>query len=428
MLAAFAAPRPFPRLAGCICGCPFLFLLLFPLRTLCALWLSSFGRGSAALHISVAAGVSAALANRSENPSHNLSPRAILIIRLSSIGDVVRTLPALASLRRNYPDAHITWVVEDKSSGILKGHPHLDRILVFERKRIVQCLKNPLRFPEAVALLIRFLTQLRSIKYDLVFDFHGIFKSGLFALLSGSPNRVGFERGYEKEFNYLFTNLKVKPSIDRLPRVLRNLELIAQYVSAENLTDRPVLGLTDDHRAKAREFIREKFKDTRPLVAVHPGTSRSLKKWVPQSFATLCDLLKQTLGAQVMLTWGPGEREEVEQIRSMTQTHPQIGMQTDSLLELAALLEMCDLMITVDSGPMHIGSAVGTPVVAIFGPTDEQINAPYWQPNKVVASKIPCRPCDEACDYARCMEAVKPEDVLEASRELLIQRKSLTPR
>jgi 3-deoxy-D-manno-octulosonic-acid transferase/heptosyltransferase-1 len=350
----------------------------------------------------------------------------ILIIRLSSIGDVVRTLPALTSLRQNYPGAHITWVVEDKSSGILEGHPYIDDVLVFERKGVVRSLKTPLRLPEAIALLTRFLSRLRSIKYDFAFDFHGILKSGLIAFLSSSPKRVGFEKGYVKECNHLFTNLRITPSDSGLPRVVRNLELIRPFVLPENLTDRPALGVKDKHRAKAQEFIRDKLGDGHPLVAVHPGTSRTLKKWPHRSFAALCDLLTQALGAQVILTWGPGERDEVEQICSLTRTPPMIGMQTDSLLELAALLELCELMITVDSGPMHIGSAMGTPVVAIFGPTDEQINAPYWKPNSIVKSNVPCRPCDENCGYAKCMEAVKPEEVLEAASELLGNKKALT--
>lgn len=357
-----------------------------------------------------------------------VTPSSILIIRLSSIGDVVRTLPALTSLRQNYPKAHITWVVEDKSSGILEGHPYLDEVLVFERKRIVRSLKNPLRFPEAVALLIRFLSRLRSVKYDLAFDFHGILKSGLIAYLSHSPKRIGFKEGYVKEFSYFFTNLRIRPSDAGLPRVVRNLELIKQFVLPGNLTQRPALGVTDKHRAKAHKFIHDKLGDCHPLVAVHPGTSRPLKKWPLQSFAALCDLLTQKLGARVILTWGPGEREEVEQIRSLTRTRPLIGMQTDSLLELAALLELCEMMVTVDSGPMHIGSAMGTPVVAIFGPTDERINAPYWKPNRIVRSEVPCHPCDEDCVYAKCMEAVKPEDVLEAASELFKQERPLRSR
>lgn len=355
-------------------------------------------------------------------------PRRILIVRLSAIGDVVRTLPALSTLRREYPGAHIAWAVEDKSSGVLEGHPHLDEVIEFERKKIVAALKNPLRFAAGIGMLARFLGKIRSSDYDLVFDFHGILKSGTIALLSRSPSRVGFEKQFVKEFNHLFTNRKIRPTDARLPRVERNLELVKPFVSPENMTDRPALGIADEHRVKARAFINERFGESRPLAAVHPGTSRKLKKWFPQHFATLCDMLTESLGAGVIITWGPGERADAEQISSLAKSRPEIAMPTGSVLELAALLEMCDLMVTVDSGPMHIGSAVGTPVVAIFGPTDVQVNAPYWGLNAVVADEIECRPCDEDCEFARCMEAVKPQEVFDAARRLLAQMDSAAPR
>jgi heptosyltransferase-1 len=345
--------------------------------------------------------------------------KRILIIRLSSIGDVVRTLPALSSLRNEYPRAHIAWAVEDKSSGILEGHPLLDEVIILERKEIVSSLKNPARIIGGVSLINRFIKKVRGGNYGIVFDFHGILKSGIIAALSRSPERIGFEKAFVKEFNHLFTNRKINPEDATLPRVKRNLELVRPFVSPENLTDKAVLGLTSVHRDRARSFIKEKFDNSSPLVAIHPGTSRELKKWLSRSFAVLCDMLSESLKANVMLTWGPGEYEDVREIRSLAKSNPEMGMETRSLLELAALFEACDLAITVDSGPMHIASAVGTPVVTLFGPTDIRINAPYWKPNKVVTSNIGCSPCDEVCDFAKCMEAITPESVMEAANDLL---------
>ena len=351
--------------------------------------------------------------------SGKTATRRILIVRLTAIGDVVRTLPALSTLRREYPRAHIAWVVEDKAAGVLEGHPHLDEVIVFERKKIVAALRNPLEFHRGVSMFVRFVRSVRAGKFDLVLDFHGILKSGVIAAISGSPRRVGFEKEFVKEFNHFFTNEKAPLSDQRLPRVERNLELVGPFVSAENVTDRPALGLSDAHRKKADGFIREKFGDSSPLIAIHPGTSRELKMWPERRFAELCDMLAESLGASVIITWGPGELEGAEAIRSLAKSAPVIGARTDSLLELAAFLERCDLMVTVDSGPMHIGSAVGTPVVAIFGPTDIQVNAPYWPPVEVVAADIECRPCDENCVSARCMEDVTPREALDAARRLL---------
>ena len=351
-------------------------------------------------------------------------PARILIIRLSAIGDVVRTLPALSTLRREYPSAHIAWAVEDKASGILEGHPLLVEIIVFERKKIVAAFKNPLQFHRGLSMVTRFFRRMRGGEFDLVFDFHGILKSGVIAAMSGSTKRIGFDKEFIKEFNHLFTNEKVRPSDPMLPRVERNLELVRPFVLLENITDKPLLGISERHRQKASAFVEEKFGDSHPVVAIHPGTSRKLKMWFPQQFADLCDMLADSIAANVMITWGPGEREEAETVRSLAKSNPEVGMQTDSLLELAALLERCDLIVTVDSGPMHIGSAVGTPVVAIFGPTDIRVNAPYWPPVEVVAADIDCRPCDENCDHARCMEDVNPQMVFDAACRLLAKDKT----
>ncbi|GAB4341946.1 MAG: lipopolysaccharide heptosyltransferase I [Candidatus Abyssubacteria bacterium] len=352
-----------------------------------------------------------------KDTSHK-SPR-ILLVRLSAIGDVVRTLPALSSLRREYPNAYIAWAVEDKASGILEDHPQLDVVLVFERKQIVRALNNPAHWPNAFSLLTGYFSRLRNAQFDMAFDFHGILKSGLMTFLSRAPLRIGFERRFVKESSHIFTNRKVPLDDNGLPRVLRNLELVKPYVSPGNLTEKPILGIGTRHREKAETFVREKFGGARPLIAVHPGASRPLKKWPARSFAQLCDLLSDSLAARVMLTWGPGEREEAERIRALAKTKPELAMQTTSLLELAALFEMSDLLVSVDSGPMHIGSAVGTPVVAIFGPTDVRVNAPQWPPSQVVSAGIECQPCDEDCKFAQCMEEVAPSRVLEAATELL---------
>ncbi|RJP23550.1 MAG: glycosyltransferase family 9 protein [Candidatus Abyssobacteria bacterium SURF_5] len=348
-----------------------------------------------------------------------LSPKRILIIRLSSIGDVARTLPALTSLRREFPHAHIAWAVEDKSSGLLEGHPHLDEVITFERIKIERLLKSPLAFPRALFELGKFVSRIYNRDFDLVFDFHGILKSGLIAACSRAPVRVGFSRSFVKEFSYLFTNRKVSPSDFFLPRVDRNLQLIKPFINGNNPADKPLLGLTTRHCEKARAFANEKFKNHHALVAVHPGTSRLLKHWFPRRFAEVCDMLAESLHANVLLTWGPGERELVEEIRALTRSAPEIAPQTQSLLELAALLQMCSLMITVDCGPMHIASLLGVPVVALFGPTDTRINGPYWHPYHIITGNISCRPCDENCESAKCMEAIAPGEVFRAAVDLL---------
>jgi ADP-heptose:LPS heptosyltransferase len=157
-------------------------------------------------------------------------------------------------------------------------------------------------------------------------------------------------------------------------------------------------------------------------VSIHPGTSEfgAFKRWPGPSYAALADRLTAELDASVVVTWGPRERGVAEDvIRQMTRQGI-LGPQTRSVKDLSALLEHVDLFIGGDTGPMHIASAMGTPVVAIFGPKDPAIYGPYGEKRLIVRKDLPCSPCTKRrCDNPICMTSVTPDDVLEAARRAL---------
>ncbi|KKL45471.1 hypothetical protein LCGC14_2355360, partial [marine sediment metagenome] len=153
-------------------------------------------------------------------------PKKILIVRLSAIGDVVHVLPALRSLRSNFPDSKITWLVEDKASDILTGHPDIDEVITFPRRKWQRNILKINKITNTVFEIFSFYKKLRKDCYDIVIDFQGNLKSGVMTIMTGSENRIGFGKGYCKEFNYLFTKYRIRPPRKRMHKIDKNLALL----------------------------------------------------------------------------------------------------------------------------------------------------------------------------------------------------------
>ncbi|MCX5885109.1 MAG: glycosyltransferase family 9 protein [Proteobacteria bacterium] len=353
----------------------------------------------------------------------NYQPSKILIIRLGSVGDVVRTLPALGSLRERFPSAYIAWLVEEKAKGILEGNPDLDRIILFPRKKLVKGFIHPFTFLPTLIDPLRFIRELRRMTFDLVLDFHGILKSGLISFLSGATHRVGFSRGFCKELNYIFNNYHVNPKDKRLNRIEKNLALISA-LGIRTAEPDPIIPASEDDRRKIEAFFMQHMAGNhRPLVALHPGTSPDTpyKRWDEERYAKVADTLIEKYHVWVILTWGLDERLTVEKIARQMKHAPLIACETENLRQLAEIFRRCSLYIGSDTGPMHIAAAVRTPVVALFGPTDHRVNAPSPRNRNIIVRKdLACSPCREfRCASRECMEAVTPEEVLDAAIELL---------
>jgi ADP-heptose:LPS heptosyltransferase len=266
-----------------------------------------------------------------------------------------------------------------------------------------------------------FVKDLRSRKFDVVLDFHGILKSGVLSFLSGSAKRIGYDRRSTQEGNFLFSNVKVKLPQQKISRFQRNLSLLKE-MGVEVEESKYSLHIPSEDR----EYVASFFKASpvflnRPLIAIHPGTSRKafFKRWMPDRYAQLADRLVRELNASVLFTWGDGELEDAEGIRKEMKEPSFLGPSTESLTQLGEVYRNCDLYIGGDTGPMHIASLMGIPAVVIYGPTDPVENEPFGKHIKV-RKDVGCNPCHEySCKRLVCIKAISADEVFKATKEIL---------
>jgi heptosyltransferase I len=405
----------------------------------------------------------------------------ILIVKLSAIGDVVHTLPSLVALRRCYPDAEISWVVEEAAADLLTDHPDLGRVLISRRKTWLKEIRqgriaNPLREMRA------FLRELRSRRYDLVIDFHGLLKSAVIVLLSGGKRKLGYDS--LQEGSGFFYNEKIpedvrKHAVDRYLDLVRHvagesgtappaatpeLEIPAecqggssilegnepsrfgspatrqdaedtlaggfgiavgekekQNVAALLNENSAILAMTENGAEAGLKWSGGEKGEGRAFVAVNPVAFWETKLWQDEKFAELCDRIRTEIGIGVVLTGGEAGR--LDRICGRMKTAAaNLGGRT-TLRELACLYRQASLVVTTDSGPMHIAAAVGTPVVALFGPTDPDRTGPYGPGHRVIRRELPCSPClRKQCETKKCMQDIGVGEVFDAVREMVSLR------
>jgi len=363
----------------------------------------------------------------------------ILIVKLSAIGDVVHTLPSLAALRQCYPGAHITWVVEEAAADLLAGHPALDRVIVSRRKSWLDQLRKG-QIASPVQGLRDFLRELRERHYDLVIDFHGLLKSAVIVAASGGRRRLGYDS--LQELSGLFYNEKIhedmgKHAVDRYLDFVHHLRRGSG--DRETVPERPpefTLTIGEKERLNAAALLKRhagtlgmeiQSGETRTVgafVAINPVALWETKLWDDGRFAELGDRIRRELGISVVITGS--DAEPIERITRRMETRAvNLGGQT-SLRELACLYRQAALLVTTDSGPMHLAAAVGTPVIALFGPTDPVRTGPYGPGHRIIRGEMPCIPCfRKRCETGDCMRAITVETVFSAVKEILNERNLL---
>ena len=330
--------------------------------------------------------------------------RHILFIKPSSLGDIIHAMPTCAAIRRAYPKARLTWLVKRGWAGLVERIDGVDRVWPVE-----STFKGWL---SQVSLL-------RAEHFDLVVDLQGLFRSAAIGWLSGSPLLVGFANGREGSPWFYSKRVPVPPlEMHAVDRYL----LVAKTVGAGDSG-------TPEFRFRIPQTDYDEVDRLLSGSGVTPGTSWvamnvsarwPTKMWPAASFADVADRLQQEGSGPVVMIGGPDERADVARVNGMMTT-PAIdlaGATTVGLLP--ALLSRASLLITNDSGPMHIAAAVGTPVVALFGPTSAVRTGPYGVGHGVLTGKVPCSPCfSRTCHNTlplECLKTVSPEQVLTAAR------------
>jgi lipopolysaccharide heptosyltransferase I len=352
-----------------------------------------------------------------------IKPDKILIIRLSAIGDVLRTLPAFHIIRKNFPEAYIAWVVEEASRDILEAHPGIDEVIIFPKKDLAAKIKSPKTFPQGIKQFLMFTQEIKKKKFEVAIDFHGLFKSGIISFLSGAKDRVGFTKPFTKEMNFLFNNRRFSLDSDKMNRIDRNITL-TEKLGLNIKQGPPDIYIPDKDSEFIQKFLKQnRIEPERPLIAIHPGTSPSTpyKRWDAYRYAVVADKVIESSAAQIIFTWANEEIEMVKEIIGLMKYNAIVAPETENLCQLAEIFRCSDLYVGSDTGPMHLAAFVNTPVVAIFGPTDHVVNEPYrYTPHIVIRKEIKCAPCRKKnCTDRDCMNGIKESDAIRAINIML---------
>ena len=320
----------------------------------------------------------------------------ILLIRLSSLGDIVLTTPAIRAIRAHYPNSYIAMLVAKQSADVLRQNPHLNEIIQFNRTA-----KD-----KDTGEMLRILRILRQRKFALTFDFQRKLRTELLMYLSGASERVG--KG-------MLCTLRVpeqdnKHATDHYFDLLHAAGIPAQDHKLE-------MFLSNTERADACYTFEEAgISEIQLKVGLFPGAGWKLREWMPERFAAIGDRLVKHYDAQVIIFGGPKERELVNNVKNLMQHTSATFAGNLQIRQLAACVEKCDLFLTNDTGPMHIASAVGTRTVALFGPGNHIRFQPVGETHTIIRHDVPCSPCKQFTDKCKdniCMKGITVDEVWE---------------
>jgi lipopolysaccharide heptosyltransferase I len=332
----------------------------------------------------------------------------ILIVKLSSIGDVVQTLPALSVLRKGHPDATIDWLVEDAASDIIRDHPLLDEVIVVENRGWLRNFKGNLKTARYLA----------GKRYDLVLDFQGLMKSGIWVFLTRGARRIGFANA--REFSQFSLNEKLPPYDPERHAVCRYLDL-AKYAGGVVSPDEPTfpappIHIGEEEKKRVEALLAEGgITAGTPFFIVNPCARWETKLWPERRFAKLTTLLTERFGMKAVIVGSEADLGEALRINVLAGDAALNLAGRTTLKELAYLMSKAKFVVTLDSGPMHIAAAVGAKVFALFGPTAPWRTGPHGEDHSVIRKDIDCSPCfEKSCVEPRCMDEMSVEDVVGA--------------
>ena len=352
----------------------------------------------------------------------------VLLIRLRLIGDVVLSTPVIRALRRAFPDATLTYLVERDAAAVVAGNRDLDRIIVVERTRGLRRVLDDAKLA----------WQLRRDRYDVVIDMHGGPRSSWLALATGAGQRIGYDMP-GRQWMYTRTIPRAR---ELRPRhsVLNQWDLLAGIEgwpgdAADPARDAVAMPL--DPEADRRIVVRLRSAGVTPghqLIVLHVSASNPFRRWPEPAFAeVVASLVSQSPDRRVILSSGPSDRLAADRIVAAARALLPAAARSQvidfgefDLAELRALVERSVLFIGGDTGPLHVAATTTTPIVAIYGPTLPARSTPWRNPSipseSIEIAGLPCRPCDQrVCapgDY-RCLTTIKPADVVVAAERML---------
>jgi heptosyltransferase I len=284
----------------------------------------------------------------------------VCIVMMSAVGDAVHVLPVINAIKRHSPHTHITWVLQPGPATLVRGHPSVDEIILFDRSngwRGFADIRN----------------ELASRRFDLVINLQVYFKAGVVTSFAHAPVKLGFDRARARDFNWLFTTDRIPPHA-----IQHVQDQYFEFLTALGIPHEPVvwnLGPWDAERAWQREFA-ERFD--RPLASIVVATSKAQKDWLPERWAEVIDALWSDFGLQPVLVGGRSPRElHAEQIIMARAKNPPAAALGSGLRNLVGILDASSLVLAPDTGPLHMAVALDRPVVSLIGYTNPKRTGPY---------------------------------------------------
>lgn len=337
----------------------------------------------------------------------------ILLIKMSSLGDILHTLPFAAALRQRFPQARITWLVHPQFAGFVPDPPVIDEVLYFDKVKF-----NKMGLSGKLQYFCQMRELLHSKRFDLVIDMQGLFKSAVLAAISGCDNRIGY---CEMREGSGLISKAICGSHSKEHVIERYLD-VARYLGAriEGLEDVqfPMPDLSKE-TASVQAKLRERGWQGGAYVVIVPGARWRTKEWPIEHYVALAKKITAA-GACIVLAGGPDDVAKGKAIAGQCASPLVIDLtgQT-SLRELAALIKDCSFYISADTGPLHFAAALKKPLVAMYGPTKADRTGPYGSKNStVLLSPAACAGClKKKCDNWHCMHDITPEMVYEIYRK-----------
>jgi heptosyltransferase I len=282
------------------------------------------------------------------------------IVMMSAVGDAVHVLPVLNALKEHQPTTHITWVLQPGPAALVRGHPSVDDIVLFDRSR------GRRAFTDVRA-------ELATRRFDVVLALQVYFKAGVVTSFTRAPIKLGFDRARARDMNWLFTTHRIPPHPGQHVQ-----DQYFEFLNALGVAHEPVrwgLGPWESEREWQREFFAP-FQ--RPVVALVVATSKPQKDWIPERWAELVDILYADYGLQPVLVGGRSERElHAERVIMQHARHKPISALGSGLRPLVSILDGAALVIAPDTGPLHIAVALDRPVISLIGYTNPKRSGPY---------------------------------------------------
>ncbi len=347
---------------------------------------------------------------RRRPPLSEIDARRIVLLKPSALGDIVHSLPVLTALRRRFPQSHIRWVVNQGYADLLRGHPDLDEVLVFDRGAARGGLWRGARAYAALA------DEVRRLRPDLVVDLQGLFRTGLLALASGAPRRVGLSTAREGAV-WFYTDVVKVADFEAIHAVDR-LWLIAEALGAGGGPKQFRLTLPDEDRQWANEQLADL---PRPWVMVGVGSRWPTKRWPLEYFAALARRAQGRFGGTVVFVGGGDEAAPADSVAARL-TGPTLNLAGRTTLpQLTAVLAEADVMLANDTGPLHVAAALGRPVVAPYTCTKVLLTGPYGGESGCVESRVWCQGSRlKRCRRMDCMAELTPDRLWPRLEEVLL--------